>query len=176
MQQSKSSCLWLERPWPPNWLSLLILRPAFHTKHHFTVRTPSPCHPAPLAPDPGPFFTCSGISHPGNPGHCSTLISPSLLRCLMPTFPGNPGFWEQLQLLSLLAAAAQKQGSMVQRCFLSGLIFFYLFILKNLVGWCQLWAQCQLPPVCPWSFCLGTLCTQAPAESDSRLQSSDSFW
>lgn len=52
-------------------------------------------------------------------------LSP-LLLCLMPTFPGNPGCWEQLQLLSLLAAAAQKQGSMVQRCSLSGLQFFHL--------------------------------------------------
>ena len=82
----------------------------------------------------------------------------------MPAFPGNPGCWEQLQLLSLLAAAAQKQGSRVQWCSLSGLLFFPT-ILENSVGLCQLWAWCQLPPVCPWCFCLGTLCTQAPAES-----------
>ena len=43
--------------------------------------------------------------------------------------------------------------------------WFFSFILENFDGLCQLWAQCQLPPVCPWCFCLGTLCTQAPAES-----------
>ena len=42
---------------------------------------------------------------------------------------------------------------------------FFSLILENLVGLCQRWTRCQLPPVCPWCFCLGTLCTQAPAES-----------
>lgn len=125
----------------------LIRQPAVTTEHHFTCTTPSlPPYTSPSLPRH--LFLCSGICHPGNPGHCSLLVSPSLLPCLMPTFPGNPGFCEQLQLLSLLAAAAQKQGSMVQRCSLSGLIFFS-FILENLVGLCQLWAQCQLPLVCP---------------------------
>ena len=94
----------------------------------------------------------------------------------MPAFPGNPGCWEQLQLLSLLAAAAQKQGSRVQWCSLSGLLFF---------------------PTYPWKFCWTVptvgMVSAAPCVSlmlllrdplysgsswvtHSRLQASNSFW
>lgn len=43
--------------------------------------------------------------------------------------------------------------------------WFFSFIPETLAGRCQLWAQCQLPSVCPWCFCLGALCTWAPAEA-----------
>lgn len=72
-----------------------------------------------------PYFCAMECPILGTQGIAPRLSLP-LLLCLMPTFPGNPGCWEQLQLLSLLAAAAQKQGSMVQRCSLSGLHFFHL--------------------------------------------------
>lgn len=132
---SKSSPLYYTRPWSAcyqYWAS-------FHIQNILSL---SPSTPPSL---PKPLFLCSGISHPENPGHRPTLVSPSLLLCLMPTFPGNPGFREQLQLLSRLAAAAQKQGSMVQQCSLSGLILFFHLSLKNLFG-C---ANCGRSVSCP---------------------------
>ena len=131
--------------------------PAVSTKHHFTLRAPSPCRPSPL-------LLCSGISRPGNPGHCPWLASPSPLLSAWCPLSLEP------RLLRTAAAAipacsccseSGQQGSVV----LPLRTAFFPLTLENSVGLCQLRAWCQLPPVCPRCFCLGTLCTQAPAES-----------
>lgn len=125
---------------------------------------PSRCHPSHFPLCPVPLFLCGGISHPGNARYYPVLASPSLLLCLMPTFPGNPGFQEQLQLLALLAAAAQKQGNMVQQCSLSGLILFSIY------PWISCWTvptvgTVSAAPCLSLMLLLRDLCTQTPAES-----------
>ena len=89
--------------------------PAVNTEHHFKLRAPSPCRPSPL-------LLCSGISRPGNPGHCPWLVSPSPLLRLMPAFPGTQAAenscscYPRLQLL-LRIRAAGFSGAPSQDCF-----------------------------------------------------------
>lgn len=148
----------------PNLALSAIHQTALNTEHHFTFRTPSPCHPTPLPPCIGPYFCAVESRVLGTWGIAPCLSLPPLCFACCPLSLGIQASENScscspcLQLL-LKNRAAWFSGAPSQDW------FFFPFILENLVGLCQLWAQCQLPPVCPWCFCLGTLCTQAPAES-----------
>lgn len=90
--------------------------------------------------------------------------------CLPPISLPDANFPRESRLLGTAAAAPSAcsccsgAGKRVSSAPSQGW-FSFSFILENLVALCQLWAQYQLPPVCPRCFCSGTFCIQAPAES-----------
>lgn len=142
----------------------LIHQPAVTTEPHFTCGTPSPCHRTRLPPCPGTYFCAVESAILGTQGMAPCLSLPPFCFAWCPLSLGiqasenSCSRYPCLQLL-LENRAAGFSGAPSQDW------LFFSFILENLVGLCQLWAQCQLPLVCPWCFCLGTLCTHSPAES-----------
>lgn len=68
----------------PNLALSTIRQTALNTEHHFTFRTPSPCHPTPLPPCIGPYFCAVESRVLGTRGIAPCLSLPPLCFACCP--------------------------------------------------------------------------------------------
>lgn len=159
----------------PN-LALSPIPSACSLYYRFTFRTPSPCHPSPLPPGPGPFFLCSGISCPENPGPVLCLPLPHFCFAWCPLSLGIQAYENSCSCSPCLQLLLKSRAAWFSSAPSQDWFFFFIY------PWNSCWTVPTVGTVSAAPCLSLKLLLRDPLYSGcswvtySRLQPSNPFW